>query len=196
MNKIIYGFVTIFVMIGFYFSMQQSIEAQARKQNVFNLEAVVACTSTVMDKNITVGTFISALNACAKNQRSLGITGDIFVIRKSDKKLFWDASVDCKPDDVSKLFMTAEGVCSLFRKPETCIKAVDEMVNHSYSNEINWDFDNSNEWVNYAYFPKKIEGDEFIIGQGTQQDEANTDFNLPFIIILGFGLATIIFNSI
>lgn len=176
----------IIIFAGFlYFSISTSVENQARVQNNFNLDSVITCVEEEFKHhdrtsvNLTQG-----LNSCAKGQRSLGITGDIFVIRKSDKKLFWDSSQDCKPESELKLFMTEDGICTLFKKPETCVAATNYMLNNPPKGNLIWEFDDSPGFIDYRYLPNKVRGEEYIIGQGAQKDEANSLFLITYIILV------------
>ncbi len=172
--------------------LENSIENQARQQNTFNLDSINHCVHNEMQHHEnTSATLTRSLNSCAKNIRSTGITGDVFVIRYSDKKLFWDASVDCKPDEETKMFMTEDGICSLFKKPETCVKATEFMLTNPPKGTLTWEFDDSIEYVDYMYLDIDIKGETYIIGQGSQRDEAHKLFNGLFAMIFITGLVLV-----
>ena len=127
---------SILIIIGLIFLYKVNINSQisvAKMQNNLNLEFVNDCVKnyTGNDKLTTAG-LTNALNLCAKGILSNGITGDIFVVRHSDRKLFWDNSTDCKPDNESKTYMTSKGVCSLFKDTNSCITNL-EVIPHGYS---------------------------------------------------------------
>jgi hypothetical protein len=195
-KRTVFSLAILILAFSLYFSINMSIENQARLQNNFNLNSVVSCVENeFLTHEKTSENLTSALNSCAKGQRSLGITGDIFVIRKSDKKLFWDSSQDCKPESELKLFMTADGICSLFKEPETCITATNYMLNNPPKGDLTWKFDDSIEYVDYRYFPDEIQGEEYIIGQGAQSDEVNSPFMLSYIILTAGTILLLVITS-
>jgi hypothetical protein len=184
-RKFIAVLFTIISTVVLYLTVSNSVENQARFQNNLNLNNTVYCTDMYLkETGYSTENFTRALNTCAKNIRSLGVTSDQFVIRQEDKKLFWDSSVDCKPKSNLKLYMTKEGVCSLFRKPNTCIKATRIMIENPPKGDLTWVFDDSPEYLDYLYFPRKIDNKTYIIGQGSQQDEANSQFIRVYIVLL------------
>ena len=193
MKKIVYIIIIIIFIFSIFYVLEDSVENLARKQNNLNLISVSSCVEKELkiygrtSKNLT-----SAMNLCAKDVRSLGITGDEFVIRVSDKKLFWDASVDCKPEEETKTYMTKDGVCSLFKNPQSCIDATNFMIANPPKGKLSWLFDDSTEYLNYMYLKEKINGQEYIIGQGTQKDEANIMFRIVYFLIALFGVALLI----
>jgi hypothetical protein len=196
MKKTIYSFVILAFTITLYFSMSMSIENQARIQNNFNLDSIISCTETsLLEHGRTSENLTKALNACAKGVRSIGITGDVFIIRKSDKKLFWDASQDCIPESESKLFMVEDGICSLFKHPETCLAGTEYMLNNPPKGDLTWEFDDSMEYIDYKYLPNKVQGEEYIIGQGTQNDEINNTFIITYIILAAGTILLLVINS-
>lgn len=179
MKSIILSIIILASSVILYVIFISNIETQARKQNQLNLTSVKHCISQYNPK---MDLLSENLSMCAEKQRSLGVTGDMFVIRASDKKLFWDSSVDCRPENGLKLFMNKEGVCPLFRDPISCTVAVDQMLNKTKQN-ITWKFDNDIEWVNYIYLETDLE--TYILAQGTQKDEALESFypSLAFFAI-------------
>lgn len=187
MKKAILSIIIIILTGLSYFSITTSVENQARKQNNFNLDSVTTCIEAEFKHHErNTQNLIKVLNSCAKGQRSVGITGDIFVIRKTDRKLFWDSSQDCKPDNELKLYMTEDGVCALFKNPQSCVDATEYMVNNPPKGNLTWVFDDSTEYVDYRYLSKDVNGSTYIIGQGAQKDEANSVFLITYII-LGIG---------
>lgn len=191
---------SILIIIGLIFLYKVNINSQisvAKMQNNLNLEFVNDCVKNYTGNNklTTVG-LTNALNLCAKGLLSNGITGDIFVVRHSDRKLFWDNSTDCKPDSESKTYMTSKGVCSLFKDTNSCIVAMDVMINNEPRGYTSWLFDDSTEYINYKYLYTEINNDKYIIGQGTQSDELESNF-IPFYIASGiWGFLLILFLNI
>jgi hypothetical protein len=191
---------SMLIIVGLIFLYKININSQisvAKMQNNLNLEFVNDCVKHYIgDKKPTSNDLINGLNLCAKGLLSNGITGDIFVIRQSDRKLFWDNSTDCKPDSESKMYMTSKGVCSLFKNEDTCIIAVDMMVTNEPRGYTTWMFDDSLEYINYKYLYTEINGDKYIIGQGTQSDELESNF-IPFYIASGiWGFMLILFINV
>lgn len=184
MKKLIGSLLIIFGLIFLYKANISSQTSVAKMQNNLNLEFVNDCIKTYMDDNKTTTKLTEALNMCAKGLLSNGITGDIFVIRHSDRKLFWDNSTDCKPDSETKMYMVDKGVCSLFKDPDTCSKAMDIMINNEPRGYTTWLFDDSVEYINYKYLYTEINNDKYILGQGTQSDELESNFT-PFYIASG-----------
>ena len=169
------------VFTGLYFGMEKI----ARFQNNLNLYNVTQCLD--LNNNLPLTT---AINLCALNLRSVGITGDIFVIRKSDKLIFWDESKDAHISDPSKIFMTENGMCTLFIKPKTCLEAIEKMTSIPHG-EVTWQFDDSIEWVNYITYTKNQT--EYIIGQGAQFDEIDANFKFVEMLLIAFTFILIIF---
>ena len=206
MKKTILSFLVIILAFLLHLTLVDTGKKQARIQNNFNLNSVITCiTDTIHPtdprnksnhKNSQTSqasqALTTALNKCAKNQRSMGISGDIFVIRKNDKKLFWSSSEDCMPDNKAKLFMTEEGACALFKKPDTCIMGVNIMVENPPEGAFTWQFNDSIEYVNYRYLPIKIGGYEYIIGQGTQKDEVQHAFLLTYLVLISGSIVIIL----
>lgn len=185
MRKILGTLVIIFGLIFLYKVNVDSQLSVAKMQNSLNLEFVNECVKTeIGNRTPTAYNLTGALNVCAKGLLSNGITGDIFVIRHSDKKLFWDNSTDCKPGNESKSFMNLDGVCSLFKDPSTCTLAVDVMINNEPRGFTKWLFDDSEEYINYKYLYTEVENEKYIISQGTQADELESNF-IPFYIACG-----------
>jgi hypothetical protein len=185
MKKVITSLLIVVSAIVMYLSISKGVEDMARQQNNFNLDSIVYCVENELVNRVkTPNLLTSALNSCAKGQRSMGITGDVFVIRKSDKKLFWDASQDCKPESELKLFMTEKGICSLFKQPESCLKATAYMLNNPPKGTLSWYFDDSEEYIDYKYLNIKVQNEEYIIGQGSQKDEASQMFNMSYIVLI------------
>lgn len=194
MKQVIYSLVTIILALLIYLSINISIENTAREQNNFNLDSVEYCVNEYMkDSSYSTDNFTKSLNECARAQRSMGITGDIFVIRKDDKKLFWNSSEDCKPNSNKKLYMTKEGGCSLFKDPDSCVKSTDYMVTHEPKGILEWNFDGSEEFIDYRYIT--IENKKYIIAQGAQSDEANSKFVSTYVA-LAFGTIVMILLSV
>jgi len=192
--------ILIFVLCTFisvYYLNNKNIEYIARKQNSFNIDSTLLCLSYHIDKKSSTKDLTNALNICAAGQRSLGITGDIFVIQKDNKLLFWDGSTDVRAFEKTKdLYLTPTGVCAMFKDPKTCIKGMNTMLNTSSFGQIKkWDFDDSTEWINFKYLPYKIEGKQYIINQGTQKDEATEPFNLLDTILIVSGAIIILLTS-
>lgn len=191
---------SIFIIVGLIFLYNINLNTQiniAKMQNNLNLEFVNDCVKTLMseEREQTSYNLTKALNVCAKGLLSNGITGDIFVIRQSDRKLFWDNSTDCKPGDETQTYMVPNGVCSLFKDPMTCKLATGLMITNEPRGYTTWMFDDAEEYVSYKYLYDKIENEKYIIGQGTQSDELESNF-IPFYIassIWGF-LLILFFN--
>lgn len=181
---------SILVIIGLIFIYNVNINSQrsiAKMQNSLNLEFVNECVKNNFDslnKEPTSYDLTVALNICAKGLLSGGITGDIFVLRVSDKKLFWDNSTDCKPGSEDKAYMVLDGVCALFKDSNSCVNTVDLMINNEPKGYTTWMFDDAEEYINYKYLYKKIDNEKYIIGQGTQSDELESKF-LPVYIVTG-----------
>ena len=206
-KKALVSLIAILISIGIYISLIWSGESISRAQNNFNLEVISNCVVERLDEyDYTSNELSKSFDTCAKNMRSLGITGDVFVIRKSDKKLFWDSSVDCRPESGEKLFMTSKGICSLFSEPGTCLASMQTMLDNPPEGSLIWEFDNDIEYIDYRYLEKidKISGknipiiidnSQYIIGQGTQKDEVQSYFILTYIIlVLGTIIITFIIN--
>lgn len=185
MKKIIASLIILLFSFILYYSISIATINQARSQNNFNLNSIMFClNSELEDSDHTKIDLTHALNTCAKGVRSLGVTGDSFVIRESDRKLFWDASLDCRPEKSSKLFMTEEGICSLFRDKESCLVGTKYMIDNKPKGFIQWTFDNSTELLDYRYIDKTIDNEKYILVQGSQTDEINNYFLLSYLLIL------------
>lgn len=198
MRKIIGSLVILVGLAALYFINLHSQQSVAKMQNSLNLEFVNQCVKqnfSNLNREVTSVDLTIALNVCAKGLLSNGITGDIFVIRVSDKKLFWDNSTDCKPGDEGRAYMTLGGVCSLFNNSGTCIEAVETMINNEPRGYSTWLFDDAEEYINYRYLYTKISNDKYIIGQGTQSDELESKF-YPLYIATGVWsfILVLIFN--
>lgn len=187
MRKIIGSIVVILGMFVLYYVNINSQQSVAKMQNSLNLEFVNDCVKNEFNKlgkEPTSYNLTETLNICAKGLLSGGITGDIFVIRANDKKLFWDNSTDCKPGNELKAYMTSDGVCSLFKESESCTIAIDLMINNEPRGFTTWMFDDAREYVNYKYLYTTVEGNKYIIGQGTQSDELENNF-FPVYVVAG-----------
>lgn len=187
MKKILGSLLVLFGLIVLYNANLHTQRSITKMQNNLNLEFVNECVKADLDNKTIIPSsyeLTEALNVCAKGLLSLGITGDIFVIRVADKKLFWDNSTDCRPGDESKLYMTENGVCSLFRDQSTCLRSVDIMLSNEMSGYTTWSFDDSLEYINYRYLYKPIDNESYIIGQGTQSDELEKHFYPTYIAVV------------
>ncbi len=176
----------------------RDIEYTARSQNRFNIESVSHCVSSEFINHGSLKheeNLINILDSCATKQRSTGVTGDIFVIRSIDFNILWDSSIDCRVDNI-KMFLTEDGICSLFQNPQSCIDAARKMKNRTHFNTLTWQFDDSIEWISYKYFNFKIDGIEYIIAQGSQRDEAIENFRVSFIALYMLSIIYIITISI
>jgi len=185
MKKLLLIVMLILCCVGIFYGIHFGEEKTARFQNNLNLHAVKSCLDSSR-----VEPFNKAISICATNIRSIGITGDIFVIKKDDKLIFWDESLDAKTTDYTKTFMTPDGMCTLFLKPETCIDAIEKMIKVP-SGEVTWQFDDDIEWINYiTYTHDEV---DYIIGQGSQFDEIDSNFKLVEIMLISFTFILIIF---
>jgi len=201
MRKTILNILLIIFTISLYLGIIDIGENMARTQNSLNLQSVNSCVILELKSHKkTEKELFNILDKCAQNQRSLGITGDIFVIKQNNKQLFWDSSKAFKIDSDNPSFMTEDSVCGLFSDINSCIKAVDIMVNKEPIGTLEWKFDNSTEYIDYKYLEDTtgeksemliINDSKFIVGQGAQQDEIEKNFFLIFII-LGAGLIAIL----
>ena len=195
-KKMLLSLFAIITSILIYESIISSGESISRKQNNFNLEAISTCVMHVTKTHgMTSEQLNKSFDICSKSTRSLGITGDVFVMRKEDKKLFWDSSIDCRPESGEKLYMTRDGVCGLFSDVDSCVEAVDIMIDNPPEGSITWKFDDDIEYIDYRYIqdrnaitgitqPLFIDGSEYIVAQGTQKDEIQGFFKLTYILLI------------
>lgn len=176
-------------------SINTNLENLARAQNNFNLEAVKTCIAFQLNEhNNTKEDFRTALDICAKNIRSVGITGNMFVIRRSDKKLFWDSLVSEK--ECNKRNMTKDSFCSTFSEPETCVESVNEMVRHLKDGKTTWQYDDSIEFIDYKYIKQEIGGKQYLIGQGAQKDELFSFFNTTHISVVSGVILVLLISTV
>jgi hypothetical protein len=202
MKKVLGSFLVIIALITVWFTVQYNLEAVARMQNNLNLKYVeqhIVEDFTVQGKvrtDVSKEELTDSLNKYAKGLLSIGITGDIFVIRVSDKKLFWENSTDCIPGNELKLYMIKDGVCKLFKDQDSCQRAVNIMITNEPIGSVTWLFDDSPEFVNYKYIPFEVEGDKYIIGQGTQTDEIEKYFLPSYIVSALWSIVLIIFFNL
>lgn len=200
--KIVFTFVFL-VLIDM--SLQKDIEKTAREQARLNLKHIAHCFQSEL-KDINSHAISAALDSCAGQSLVGGNTGDVFVIDARDKGLYWDNSVDCKPDSPDKAYMTINGVCDLFAEPDTCVRAVNQML-QGYNTSTSWKFDDSEEWIEtmvlptetfgfYGKFRSKVGEPPFqlIVGQGVQKDEMTSKFEFTVLLLkVVFGVALLIF---
>jgi len=177
-------------------TLQYSVKNTAVSQNELNIHNIKVCIEGIPGSLEDERNFINALDVCAKGSRSMGITGDVFVIRHFDKMLIWDSSTDCKLNNIDALFMTSESVCKLFKKPETCINAVNEFLSAQTDKTGNteWLFDESVEYVSFKQF--KIKDNIYTLGQGAQHDESMTYFNSAIFAIVGSFIVAALYSVI
>lgn len=196
---------TLVFMVVLDLSLQRDIEETARKQAKLNLEHITHCfqkeLETTDDKSIR-----GALDSCAGKSLVGGSTGDVFVIDTRDKALYWDNSIDCKPDSEQKAYMTINGVCDKFSDPSSCVKAVQDMMS-GYQVSTTWKFDDSEEWIETKVLPTETFGFygkfrsqvgeppfQLIVGQGVQKDEVMSVYSFSFLLFkVIFGVAMLIF---
>jgi len=172
----------------------QVYENIATSQNKLNLKHIKLCSEELMSSiyGDTENGLINSLDICAKNIRTVGYTGDAFVIRKKDAKIVWDASVDCSVGDMSKAYLTKDSVCKLFAEPNTCAIASHKMLTEPPKGTLRWKFDDSEEMVDYMYYDYKLQGDEYIIGMGAQTDEIAEKFRIMFYPVMIIAAMTVI----
>jgi len=189
----------IFIIFVGYVTGKMVVENIASSQNILNLNSVSKCAKKLTRcdiSNVDEKQIVEVMNICAKNVRSIGQTGDMFVIRKSDAKIVWDASQDCSVSDSNKAFLTKEGVCKLFTKPDTCKQASYIMRNEPPRGTLKWTFDDSEEIVNYLYLACSIDNDHYILGCGAQTDEIITTLRVFIIPVLSLLVILLIVISV
>ena len=203
--KLIKIIFTLVFMIILDMSFQRDIEATERKQAVLSVNHISQCFKSTL-KGLEPKDITDALNVCASSSLVGGSTGDAFVIDTRNKELYWDNSIDCKPESDASKFMTLEGVCSRFADPQSCNKAVKEMLNGTRVS-TSWNFDGSEEWIETKTLPSdtygfngKFRGDmkerpfQLIIAQGVQKDEVMAVYSFSFLLFkVIFGVAMLIF---
>jgi len=183
MKKTILILLSILFAVIYFITNEKTQQKLAERQNKLNLNTIYVC----LDKTLKVKTekkLWDALDVCART-RSLGVTGDVFVVRKEDKKLFWDTSADVQ-NSSNKSHLTKDEICSLFKNPESCLDGVEKMINEPPRGSLKWWFDNSTEYLNYVYLDDAVDGNHYIIVQGTQGDEIGSVFILLSSIVVFF----------
>jgi len=188
MNKYARIIIMFVVFSTMFYTIEKEQDVLMRTQNKLVLDSTVDC----LKKNIQdEKELYDELTKCGLGRLSLGETGDMFVIRKKDLLLFWDNSSDCRPSNSSKLYMTKNGVCSLFNKQNSCVEAVEFMRNNEHG-FVKWMFDDSEETIYFRTI--KVNGEEYILGQGSQRDEADRYYNvIRYAVFVAFTIIGVIY---
>ena len=167
MNKYIRLVIIVIVSLGLFYTTQKEQNILMKMQNKLTLDGTLQCVNTNVE---TEKELYNEFTKCGLKRLSLGRTGDMFVIRKDDLLLFWDNSSDCRPSKNDKMYMTKNGICSLFNDSKSCERAIKYMKNKKHG-FTDWLFDESKEIIYFKTI--KVNGKEYIVGQGSQTDESD-----------------------
>ena len=144
-----------------------------QKQNLLNINSVRYCLIK------TKGSLVDKLNVCAKNQRNLSETGDMFVLNPKTKYIIWDASVDCKMDK-NKSYLKEGYVCDLFYNKQSCINLSNKMGKYN-DGEGQWYFNDNPELVYFRRY--KDNNITYTIASGGEKRDI-INIMLPIYILI------------
>ena len=153
-------------------------------QNFYNVKAVKKCVLNLKPK--TLKNYYDDFEVCGKNMRNLNEIGDMFVEIPSTKKVFWDASSDCKLSP-SKSYLKKNMICSLFNSPESCYKASNILKQQENGNFI-WYFYKTPEMSFFDTLKGKLSNGKKVTFRIVSGGEYNyiLEIFLPLYILLFF----------
>lgn len=165
--NIILAVVILFLAIIGDTILVKSIENEKRKQARYNLEQISHCYNRIHDKFSIVSTFA----ICTEASKTT-LSGDAYIINPDTMEFIHENSNDIP----SGLFFNKESVGKYFQdwsSAETALAVIMLGKDSEPGDEIGYDFDGSEEWIEWKILPNdinRLEG-KMIVVQGIQRDE-------------------------